>query len=115
MGSAADLNARADAVAGLYDTVALLTSEALGGANVASGGTAQTVTYHAGGAEGPVASDHPAIDGLAWSGVNSFTLAEVATHVGLVVGSTVVRTVELPVPLGPGVVPFVHGVGPAGL
>ena len=114
MESSADLNARADAVAALYDEVALLTSDALDGSNVADGGTAQTVTYTAGGAAGPM-SEHAAIDGIAWSGVNAFTLTEAATHVGLLVGSVVYRTEALPSPVGPGVVPFVHGVGPAGL
>jgi len=110
--SAADLNARANAVAAIYSKVALLTSDALGGSNVAAGGAAQTVTYTAGGAAGPT-SDHAPIDGIAWSGVNTFTLAEPATHVGLLVGSVVYRTQALPSPVGPGSVPFVHCVGPA--
>jgi hypothetical protein len=112
--SAADLNARADAVAALYVEVALLTSDALTGTNVADGGDPQAVTYTPAGDEGPT-SDHAPIDGLAWSGVNDFTLTEVATHLGLLVGGVVVRTVELPTRVGPGPVPFVHGIGPAGL
>lgn len=114
MESVADLNARADAVAALYEGVALLTSEELDGTNIAAGGEPQAVAYTPGGDAGPT-SDEPGIDGLAWSGVNPFDLDELATHVGLLVGGVVVRSVELPHALGPGPVPFVHGVGPAGL
>ena len=111
--SATDLNARADAVAALYDEVVLLKSDVLTlGSNVAAGGAAQTVTYHAAGTEGPT-SDHPAIDGIAWSGVNTFNLTEQATHVGLIVAAVVRRTEALPYPVGPGPLPFVHRVGPA--
>ena len=112
MESPADLNARADAIAAIYDEVALLTSEGLDGSNVAAGGDPQAVTYFAGGAEGAT-SDHAAIDGIAWSGVNDFTLSEQATHVGLLVGGVVFRTEALPYRVGPGPVPFVHRVGPA--
>ena len=113
MESATDLNARADAVAALYDEVVLLTSDALTmGSNVAAGGAAQAVTYHAAGTEGPT-SDHAAVDGIAWSGVNTFNLTEQATRVGLIVSAVVRRTEALPYPVGPGLVPFVHRVGPA--
>ena len=110
--SPADLNARADAVAAIYDEVALLTSEGIDGSNVAGGGDPQAVTYFAGGVEGPT-SDHAAIDGIAWSGVNDFDLSEEATHVGLLVGGVMFRTQPLRHKVGPGPVPFVHRVGPA--
>jgi len=107
------LNARADAVAALYDEVVLLKSDVLTlGSNVAAGGAAQAVTYHAAGTDGPT-SDHAAIDGIAWSGVNTFNLTEQATHVGLIVSAVVRRTEALPSPVGPGPVPIVHRVGPA--
>lgn len=114
MDSVADLNARAEAVAAIYDQVVLLTSEGMDLTNVATGGDPRAVTYGAGGADGPT-SDQPGIDGLCWSGVNPFELDEPATHLGLLQGGVVFRTVALDSPVGPGSVPFVHGVGPAGL
>lgn len=111
MQSTADLNAAADKQAELYTHVALLTSEDLDGSNVASGGTAQAITYGDAGVAGP-SSEQPAVDGIAWSGVNSFTLAEVATHAGFIRGG-VVHYTEPVGRLGPGVVPFVHGIGPS--
>lgn len=112
MQTAADLNAAADLMATLYDEVALLTSDALDGSNVAPGGGAQSLTYTAAGAPGP-SSDHAAIDGIAWSGVNAFTLSGVATHVGLLRAGVVHHTERLPRPVGPGSVPYVHGIGPS--
>jgi len=110
--TAADLNLAADKMATMYTHVALLTSDALGGGNVAAGGAAQAVTYGAGGAAGPT-SDHAAIDGIAWSGVVTFTLTVAATHVGLIRGGVVHHTDPLPTSVGPGSVPFVHGIGPS--
>lgn len=119
MDSVADLNARAEAVAAIYDEVVLLTSEGMDLTNVATGGDPQAVTYGAGGVAGPT-SDEPGIDGICWSGVNSFDLGEPATHFGLLVGGVVYRTFRIADhssdagTVGPGVVPFVHGVGPGG-
>jgi len=110
--TAADLNLAADKMASMYTHVALLASDALGGANVAAGGAARAVTYGSGGAAGPT-SDTPAVDGIAWSGVVNFTLTEVATHVGLIRGGVIHNTDALEHGVGPGVVPFVHGVGPS--
>ena len=112
MQSTADLNLAAEQMAAMYTHIALLTSDALGGANVAAGGAAQAVTYGAGGAAGPT-TDHAAIDGIAWSGVVTFTLTEPATHVGLMRGGAVHHTDPLPTSVGPGTVPFVHGIGPS--
>ena len=112
MQTAADLNYAADLDASMYTHVALLTSEELGGANVADGGAARTVSYGDAGDEGPT-SDHAAIDGIAWSGVVNFTLTEPATHVGLIRGGVVHLTDPLPTAVGPGDVPFVHGIGPS--
>jgi len=110
--TAADLNLAADKMASMYTHVALLTSDALGGANIAAGGAAQAVTYGAGGAAGPT-TDHAAIDGIAWSGVVDFTLTATATHVGLLRSGVVHHTEALPTSVGPGSVPFVHGIGPS--
>jgi hypothetical protein len=110
--TAFDLNYAAEQMAAMYTHVALLTSDALGGGNVAAGGAAQAVTYGAGGAAGPT-TDHAAVDGIAWSGVVNFTLTVVATHVGLIRGGVVHHTDPLDHAVGPGVVPFVHGIGPS--
>lgn len=112
MQTPADLNVAADLMATLYDEVALLTSDALDLANVADGGDPLALTYTAAGVAGPTA-DHAAIDGIAWSTVNAFTLTGVATHVGLLRSGVVHHTEPLPRPVGPGSVPFVHGVGPS--
>ena len=112
MQTAVDLNYAAEQMAAMYTHVALLTSDALGGGNIAAGGAAQAVTYGAGGAAGPT-TDHAAIDGIAWSGVVNFTLTVPATHVGLMRGGAVHHTEALPTSVGPGVVPFVHGIGPS--
>ena len=112
MQTAADLNLAADKMASMYTHVALLTSEALDGLNVAAGGAAQAVTYGAGGVAGPT-TDHAAIDGIAWSGVVNFTLTGVAFYVGLMRSGVVHHTEALEFPVGPGVVPFVHGIGPS--
>ena len=112
MQSTADLNLAAEQMAAMYTHVALLTSDALGGGNVAAGGAAQAVTYGAGGVAGPT-TDHAAVDGIAWSGVVTFTLTVPATHVGLMRSGVVHHTEALEYPVGPGVVPFVHGIGPS--
>ena len=111
MQSVDDLNFKADLDATLYDEVALLTSEGLDGTNVADGGDPLPLTYGAAGAAGPT-EESPAIDGIAWSGVNSFDLDEAATYVGLLRGGVVHFTERLPNPVGPGPVPYVHGIGP---
>lgn len=111
MQSVADLNAAADLMATLYDEVAFLTSDALDGANIAGGGDPLPLTYTAGGVPGPL-SEHAAVDGIAWSGVNDFTLSEQATFVGFLRGGVVHLTEPLPHPVGPGPVPYVHGIGP---
>ena len=112
MQTAADLNAAADLMATLYDEVALLTSEGLDGSNVADGGDPVALTYSPAGDAGPL-SDHPAIDGVAWSGVCTFTLVDVASHVGFLRSGVVHRTERLPHVVGPGSVPYVHGIGPS--
>ena len=113
MQSVDDLNAAADLMATLYDEVALLTSESLDGDNIADGGDPLPLTYGDAGDAGPLA-DHVAVDGIAWSGINAFTLAEVATHVGFLRGGIVHNTRPLPSGgVGPGSVPYVHGIGPS--
>ena len=115
MQSVDDLNAVADLMATLYEEVAMLTSEELGGANFAGGGDPLPLAYGGGGVAGPSGSDTPALDGINWSGVNPFNLTEVATHVGLLRGGVVQLTERLPNPVGPGSVPYVHGIGPLAL
>jgi hypothetical protein len=113
MQTPADLNANADAIASLYDGVALFTADpGVDGSNLAGGGDVQAVTFSAGGAAGATA-DYAAVDGIAWSGLVSFTLTEKATHLGLYSGATFMRGEPLPAPLGPGDVLFAFGVGPA--
>jgi len=110
-----DLNAVADLMATLYDEVALLNSESLDGSNVVAGGAAQALSYSAAGVAGPSGRDTPALDGIAWSAVVPFTLTEVATFVGFLRGGVVQLTERLPNPVGPGSVPYVHGIGPLAL
>lgn len=111
MQTAADLNAAADLMATLYDEVVMLNSEGLDGTNVVTGGDALPLTYSAAGTEGPT-EETPAIDGIAWSGVNAFELDDVATYVGLRRDGVTHRTERLPHPVGPGSVPYIHGIGP---
>jgi hypothetical protein len=106
-----DLNFKADLDATLYDEVAMLTSEGLDGLNVADGGDPLPLTYGAGGAAGPT-DEAPAVDGIAWSGVNVFDLVEAASYVGLLRGGVVHFTEKLQSPVGPGPVSYVHGIGP---
>jgi hypothetical protein len=108
MQTADDLNANADAIAALYDGVALFTDEA--GTTVADGGAEQAITFLAGGA---ARSDYAGVDGIAWSNDVPFTLTEVATYFGLYSGATLARVHPLPHSVGPGSVPFACGVGPA--
>ena len=107
----ADLNVAADLMATLYDEVALLTGEALDLSAVAAGGDPLPLTYTPAGDEGPT-SDCPAVDGVAWSDVCDFTLSEAASWVGFLRGGVVQLTEPLPSAVGPGVVPYVHGIGP---
>lgn len=108
-----DLNAGADAIAGLYDEVALFTADpGLDGSNLADGGDPVAITFGAGGDAGPT-SDHAAVDGIAWSDVVTFTLTEAATYFGLYSSSSFRRGVKLAHAVGPGEVPFTCGVGPA--
>lgn len=112
MQSVDDLNYKADRDADLYDEVAMLTSEGLDGTNVAAGGDPLPLTYTAAGTEGPL-GEHPAVDGIAWSTVNSFDLDEAASHVGFLRGGVVHNTKPLPNGgVGPGPVPYVDGIGP---
>lgn len=111
MQSTDDLNAAADKQAELYDEVVLLTAEDLDLSNVADGGDPQSITYGAAGDEGPT-SDTPAVDGIAWSDVVPFTLGEPATFVGLLRSGVLHYTEALSSPVGPGSVPFIHGIGP---
>jgi hypothetical protein len=106
--TAADLNANADAIAALYDGVALFTDAA--GTTVADGGELEAVTFLD---AGDPRSDVAGVDGIAWSNDVAFTLAEVATHFGLYSGATLARVHPLPHAVGPGSVPFACGVGPA--
>lgn len=110
--TASDLNVIADLMATLYDEVALLTSEALDLAHVAAGGDPLPLTYTPAGDEGPT-SECPAIDGIAWSTVNDFTLSGTASHVGFLRGGVVQLTEPLPNLVGPGPIPYVHGIGPS--
>lgn len=111
MQSVDDLNATADLMATLYDEVALLSSEGLDGTNVVAGGDPLAITYGTAGAAGPT-EETPAVDGIAWSSVAAFELTGVATFVGLLRGGVVHHTERLPHPVGPGSVPYVHGIGP---
>lgn len=111
MQTAADLNAAADLMATLYDEVALLTSDALDLAHVAVGGDPVALTYNAAGADGPT-SECPGVDGIAWSDVCDFTLTEEASFVGFLRAGVLHNTQALPNPVGPGSVPYVHGIGP---
>ena len=101
-------------MATLYDEVALLTSEALDGTNVADGGDPLPLSYSPAGTDGPL-EEHPAIDGIAWSDVCDFTLTEAATFVGFLRSGVVHHTEPLPNPVGPGPVPYVNGIGPSAL
>jgi hypothetical protein len=106
--TAADLNANADAIAALYDGVALFMDA--DGTTVAGGGDEQAITFLAGGV---ARSDYAGVDGIAWSNDVPFTLTDVATHFGLYSDSTLARVHPLPHSVGPGSVPFACGVGPA--
>lgn len=115
MQSVDDLNAAADLMATLYDEVAMLSSEDLGGANVVGGGDPLPLTYGVAGVAGPAGDDTPALDGIAWSSPVAFSLTEVATFVGFLRGGVVHHTEKLPIPMGPGSPPYVHGIGPLAL
>lgn len=108
-----DLNNGADAMAALYDGLALFTADpGVDGSNLAGGGDVQAITFSAGGVDGP-SDDHAPIDGICWSSVMTATLTEVATHFGLFDGATFRRGEPLPHPVGPGVVHVSVAVGPA--
>jgi hypothetical protein len=108
MQTAADLNANADAIAALYDGVALCLDA--DGTTVADGGTMQAVTFLP---AGDPRSDVAGVDGIAWSDDVDFTLTEAASYFGLYSGVTLARVHPLPHSVGPGDVPFACGVGPA--
>jgi hypothetical protein len=110
--TAADLNLGADAIAALYDEVGLYVSDDLDSPVLADGGDPVAVSFEPGGDAGPT-DDQGAVDGIAWADLNTFTLTEAATHFGLLAGGVLRRLEELPVPVGPGSVPFTFGVGPA--
>lgn len=112
MQSVDDLNFKADRDAGLYDEVCLMTVESLDLADVAGGGDPVALTYGVAGEEGPTA-ECPAIDGIAWSVVTPFTLSEAAPFMGLLRGGVLHDSRPLPNAVGPGPVPFVHGIGPS--
>jgi hypothetical protein len=106
-----DLNFKANLDRTLYDEIVMLGVESLDLADVVDGGDPLPLTYGAGGAAGPT-DEAPAVDGIAWSGVNVFDLDEAASYVGLLRGGVVHFTEKLPSPVGPGPVSYVHGIGP---